>query len=214
MIDFIAYTSPMRISKADPYNLIVKDNPLYPGVIFVPLIFFMLYKLVERLGRSTDLDQEFFGMLAAVIIPFVGVGVMNVFTRFHFNIGERRLYWRRVGLFGFKCGTVNFSDIKKAVLESTSGGFRYHATIRLALVTTDGTIPMTRYDSGTSFKADCESAAKLIHAALGKDHGKFIEDSILELVSAGKKLQAVRLAKEHYGFGLTEAKKFIDELKP
>jgi hypothetical protein len=97
------------------------------------------------------------------------------------------------------------------VIETSSQKFT--TTYRLALTTNDGSIPMTRYFSGgEQYKKELESIAELIDGALGRDHQRFIEDSILELVAAGRRIDAVLLAREHYKFGLTEAKKFIDEL--
>ncbi len=74
---------------------------------------------------------------------------------------------------------------------------------------------MTRYfKAGEWYEKELESIAELIDGALGRDHKRFIEDSILELVAAGRKIDAVRLAREHYKLGLAEATKFIDELGP
>lgn len=206
----------MKISKVDPYNLIVEDNPLYPGIVGFPLSMIALYKLIQLISEGNVFNKEFFGTLVGFIITLFVTGFMTQFRKFHFNVGEKHLYWRCIGLFGFKSGTVPFSNIKKVVFEASPSWRtgKTHATIRLALSTNEGTIPLTHYNSGSIFKKECESIAKLVDDALGEDHSRFIEDSILELVSAGKKIQAVILAKEHYGFTLTEAKKFIDELKP
>ena len=203
----------MKVSRVDSSNLIIKDTPLYPGVVFFPVGLFGLYKLAERLSRSMDPDREFFGILAAVAMSWIAVGFMNEFTTFHFNIGERTLYWKRWGLFGRKSGDVPFSGIRKVVIETSYQ--RFTTTYRLALATSSGGIPMTRYFSGgEQYKKELESIAELIDGALGKDHKRFIEDSILELVAAGKRIDAVRLAREHYKLGLAEAVKFIDELGP
>lgn len=201
----------MKISRVDSSNLIIKDTPLYPGIVWLPVCAFVLYKLVERLTLSLELDRDLFGMLAAIIIPLIAVGLMNEFTTFHFNIGERTLYWKRAGLFGRKKGSLPFSDIRKVIIETSSQ--RLTTTYRLAIAAGDGSIPMTRYfNGGERYKKELESIAELIDGALGRDHKRFIEDSILELVAAGKKIDAVRLAREHYKLGLTEAVKFIDEL--
>lgn len=207
----------MKVSRVDSNNLIIKDAPLYPGIVFLPWSAFAFYKLVEHLSRSMDPDRELFGTLASAVIPLIAVGLMNEFVSFHFNIGERTLSWKRTGLFGRKGGTVLFSDIRKVVIETSSEHSRVSTTTyRLAIKTNDDSIPMTRYYSGGErYKKELESIAELIDGALGRegrDHKRFIEDSILELVAAGRRIDAVRLAREHYKFGLTEAKRFIDEL--
>jgi hypothetical protein len=84
----------MKVSRVDSSNLIIKDTPIYPGVVFLPVGVFGLYKLVERLSRSMDLDKEFFGMLTAIAMSWIAVGFMNELTGFHFNIGERTLHWK------------------------------------------------------------------------------------------------------------------------
>jgi len=204
----------MKIGRVDSSNLIIKDAPLYPGIVWLPVSVFAFYKLAERLSSSMDPDKELFGILAAAVIPLIGVGLMNEFVRFHFNIGERTLSWKRTGLFGRKGGTVLFADIRKVVIETSSEHSRVSTTTyRLAVTTNDGNIPMTRYfKAGERYKKELESIAELIDGALGRDHKRFIEDSILELVATGRRIDAVRLVREHYRFGLTEAKRFIDEL--
>ncbi len=42
--------------------------------------------------------------------------------------------------------------------------------------------------------------------------GKELEEMILERVSRGDRLDAMKLAKKRYGYFTTEAKQFIDEL--
>lgn len=201
----------MKISNTDSNNLTITDAPLYPGIVFLPTSVFAFYKLIERLCKSMEPDRELFGILAVVVIPLLVVGFMNEFTTFHFNIGERTLSWKCAGIFGRKGGTVLFSNIRKVVIETSYQ--RFTTTYRLAITTNDGTIPMTRYyKAGERYKKELESIAELIGGAVGRDHKRFIEDSILELVAAGRRIDAVRLAREHYQFGLTEAKRFIDEL--
>lgn len=207
----------MKVSRVDSSNLIIKDTPLYPGIVFLPWSVFSFYMLVGRLSKSMHPDEELFAILASAVIPLIAVGLMNEFTRLHFNIGERTLSWKRAGLFGRKGGTVLFSDIRNVVIETSSEHSRVSTTTyRLAIKTSDGSIPMTRYYSGGErYKKELESIAELIDSALGKegrDRRRFIEDCILELVAAGRRIDAVRLTREHYKFGLTEAKRFIDEL--
>lgn len=204
----------MKVGRADSSNLIIKDAPLYPGIVFLPVSVFAFYKLAERLCRSTDPDKELFGILAVAVFPLIGVGLMNEFVRFHFNIRKRTLYWKRTGLFGRKGGSVLFSDIRKVVIETSSDHSRLSpTTYRLAITTNDSSIPMTRYfKAGEQYKKNLESIAELIDVALGRDHKRFIEDSILKLVAAGRRINAIRLAREHYKIGLAEATRFIDEL--
>ena len=123
-IDFIAYTLPMKISKVDPYNLIVEDNPLYPGIVGVPLSMIALYKLIQLISEGNVFNKEFFGTLVCFIITLFVTGFMTQFRKFHFNVGEKHLYWRRIGLFGFKSGAVPFSNIKKSCLRRPPHGER------------------------------------------------------------------------------------------
>jgi hypothetical protein len=201
----------MKISKTDSNNLIIIDTPLYPAIVCLPVSIFVFYKLVERLCKSMEPDRELFGILAGIGIMLLAVGFMNEFATFRFNIGERTLSWKRAGIFGRKGGTVLFSNIRKVVIETSH--VKFTTTFRLAITTNDGTIPMTRYyKAGERYKKELESIAELIGSAVGRDHKRFIEDSILELVAAGRRIDAVCLVREHYKLGLTEAKKFIDEL--
>ncbi len=201
----------MKICKTNSNNLIITDTPLYPGIVWLPASVFAFYKLAERLCKSMDPDRELFGILAGAVIPLLVVGFMNEFVRFHFAIGERTLSWKRTGIFGRKGGTVLFGNIRKVMIETSHQ--RFTTTYRLAITTNDGSIPMTRYyKAGERYKKELESIAELIGGALGKDHKRFIEDSILELVAAGRRIDAVRLVREHYKLGLTEARRFIDEL--
>ena len=39
-----------------------------------------------------------------------------------------------------------------------------------------------------------------------------LEDYLLELVESGDRMSAVKLVRVRYGYGLTEARRFVDEL--
>ena len=39
-----------------------------------------------------------------------------------------------------------------------------------------------------------------------------LEDYLLELVESGDRMSAIKLVRVRYGYGLTEARRFVDEL--
>jgi hypothetical protein len=73
-------------------------------------------------------------------------------------------------------------------------------------------IPLTETHSGNGLRA--EKVRSVINQALEVKLGpnQQMENDILELALAGRKIDAIALAQARYGYNLTQAKKFVEGL--
>ena len=169
----------------------------------------MLWKLITHLYSNPNFDGETIGMSIGVLMLFFATALFNERSVFRFCLREQELDWRRVGLLGRKGGKVPFSDISNVVTQTSR--CENSVTYRLAIIASDGAIPMTRsYCAGD--KEKCERIASVISEALEEDHGDHNENSIIAMVLSRDKIGAIKLAQEHYQMDLNEAKQLVEGL--
>ena len=199
----------MKFKHADRHTFLIEDFPLFPGIFTFPACLFMLWKLIQHLYPNPHFDGDTIGMSIGVVMLFFATALFNERSVFQFRLREQQLEWRRVGLLGSKGGMVPFSDINDVVIQTSRSD--HSVTYRLAVLADEGAIPMTRYYSAGD-KEKCEQIAGVIRAALNRNQGDLIENSIIAMLLDGDKIGATKLAQEHYKTDLTEAKQFVEEL--
>lgn len=200
----------MKITRNDSMRLVVEDRSLFPGIFCLPGALFILYSLARE-WRSESLSRAdlFWGLVAAVMF-LTATAVFNEWRRFDFSGVEQTVHWWRLGLFGRKAGSLPFHSITNVVVQhlQDSAGL---GSCRLSLITEGGETPLTRhYTAGTL--EECEEIGKAIRGFLKRDAARIIEDSIVYLAAKGRRTYAVKLARERFGLGLTEAVDFVDRL--
>lgn len=198
----------MKIKRADQTELVIEDFSLVPWLVFFPASLFVLWKIVERQLNQPTFDMDLVWELVAFLGFFLATALFGERSLFSFRVEERRLIWSRAGLLGRKAGTVPFGQIRKALVQTGHSG--RPLTWRVALLIDGGELPLSRSYQGGAKEA-CEEIARAIREMLEQE-GDLIEESILAMIIAGNKLEAIKLAREHYGMGLTEAKRFVEEL--
>jgi hypothetical protein len=141
---------------------------------------------------------------------FFGGAVFTKRSEFNFDFVQKNLTWRRRGLFTNTGGIVPLEQITRAAVESHQDDSV--TTYRVVLKTAHGSVPLT--DSYSSNRETADRIRTAINDALKltSTPSEQIETDILDLALAGRKIDAIALARQRYGYDLTQAKQFVEGL--
>jgi hypothetical protein len=197
----------MKITQQDQRALIIEDFPYLIGAIAFPAPLFLLYEAIAtgvRGGPTRDVIGGVFGAL----MFFFGGAIFTKRSFFEFDLVNRQLRWKRGGLFSRHHGLVPFDLIRRATVQSLGAGDT--PTYRVAMLTKEGEIPLTdAYSSGIEAPDRIRTAINNILNAAPPNE---MENDIQEMALAGREIDAIRLARERYGYDLTQAKEFVEGL--
>jgi hypothetical protein len=197
----------MKITQQDQSALVIQDFPYLIGVIAFPAALFLLYKSIATAVHSGLTRNAIGAGFGAGFFFLVGV----LFTRrsvFEFDLIHRQLRWRRGGLFSHQQGLVPFEQIRSATVQSLNSSGTH--TYRVAVLTNEGEIPVTEaYSTGIESP---ERVRNAINGVLNTAPANQLENDIQELALAGRKIDAISLARTRYGYDLTQAKEFVEGL--
>jgi len=196
----------MKITR-DKHFLTLTDFPYLFGVIAFPAAAFLAYHAVVAFHRAEP-TRDVVGATFGALFFFAAGALFTQRCHFEFDRAAQQLHWSRRDLFTRAAGTLPFDQIRHAVVQSLhSRGTSM--TTRVALVLADNShLPLTRaYSTGGA----AERARVAINELLAVP-ATTPDDDILQLVLAGNKVDAIRLARTHYGYDLAQAKAFIDSL--
>jgi hypothetical protein len=199
----------MRITHSDPQRLTIVDFPYVIGLIAWPCAAFMAgIAIVAALNKRHP--REIVGPIAAALMFFFGGAVFTKRSEFNFDFVQKNLTWRRRGLFTNTGGIVPLEQITRAAVESHQDDSV--TTYRVVLKTAHGSVPLT--DSYASNRDTADRIRTAINDALKLtlDTNEQIETDILDLALAGRKIDAIALARQRYGYDLTQAKQFVEGL--
>ncbi len=184
----------------------------------VPLLFAVAGVIcIARLGyllsgaapaESGQGGNQLVGMVISSIMFPAAVVMFYEINCFRFDVAERLLVWSKRRAFRRKRGMVPFADIESVVVEGCPSGFT-SSSYRVVLVTKQEKIPVSESYSGT--REMNERFANQLRACLGKS-GDVPEESLREMVRLGRKIDAIRYARERYGLSLADARKLVDSI--
>jgi hypothetical protein len=197
----------MKISR-DNRALTLTDFPYLIGVIAFPAAVFMACQAAIAFHRGHP-TRDVVGATFGALFFFLAGVLFTQRNHFEFDRAARQLHWSRRGLFTRAAGALPFDQIRHAVVQSLRSS--NSRTTRVVLVLVDNTqLPFTAaYSTGSA----AERARTAINEVLAVP-ATTPDDDILQLVLAGNKIEAIRLARAHYGYDLTQARAFIDSLTP
>jgi hypothetical protein len=201
----------MRITRSDPRNLVIADFPYLIGVIAFPAAVFMVGSAIVMLARGQH-TGDIVGAAIGALLFFFGGAVFTKRSTFDFDLAARTLTWRRRGIFTNIGGVVALDQIRCATVQSCNSGDG-DLTYRVALLTQSaGEIALTDSYDGNRELADRVRTAINDALEINLDVNEQIETDILELARAGRKIDAIALTRKRYGYDLTQAKQFVDDL--
>lgn len=205
----------MRITRSDNRKLVIVDFPYLIGVIAFPVAAFLLghggvavYRASFRAGASA---VDIVAPLAGALFCFVIGAIFTKRSEFDFDFVDRKLRWKRRGLFTNTRGVIPLDQIRSATLQShwSSNDGR---TYRIAVLTAAGDVPLTEsYSAGEEKPKRIRDAINTaLQVSVGE--GEQMENEILDLALAGRKIDAIALARQRYGYDLAQAKQFVEGL--
>jgi hypothetical protein len=197
----------MKITRQDSSALVVVDFPWILGLVAFPSALALLYATVSAAVRRAGIGQVLICGASGLFVTLIAALLVKRCV-FDFDLVRREVTWRRRGIFGLRTGTVPFDRIRGAVVQSMNSG--NGTTYRIALITRDGDVPLTQaYSTGAQRP---QRVCETINRVLNFDPQIAMEDEILALAQSGKKIDAIRLARERYGYDLAKAKDFVEGL--
>jgi hypothetical protein len=196
----------MRIIKATtPSRLVLRDRTLWiSGVCFAAALV-IVYRILA------DHDPAALAISALLLVGFglVFFGATDVV----FDKTEQVCRLRRIGALGVVRAAYRFPEIRDVRVEiEPSLGHSNTTMCRLALVTAAGTTPLTR-----SYEPSLErynAMRDAIVLALAADLPLSAEiDPVRDLVTQGRRIDAVALLRQRDKLGLTEAHERVARLE-
>lgn len=191
--------------------MVIVEFPYLIGMLAFPCAAVLLYRSVRAFISTGGQGTSGWPALAGALLWLCGGVVFTKRVEFHFDLVARELRWRRRGLFTNERGVVPLEQIRSASVESHSGG-EGEQTYRVVLKTTGGPLPLT--DSFSSGAGPCNDMRDAINGTLKRpvDAARQAEEQIVELALGGRKLEAVELVRQRYGYDLARAREFVDGL--
>ena len=150
-------------------------------------------------------------VLASSILLITAIKI-SVKSEWHFDFIKKEMNWKRRGPFHYRFGNIQFSDIKKIIIQADSGIAPDSQRYRLALQNTQGILPFTPYYHRGEPDLDALIlTADQINTKLGTDVFRK-DDVIIDLLSRGRKSEAIMQASLLYGKPRKESEVYVNGL--
>ena len=206
----------MKITRSDQEKLVIVDFPYGYGVPMLIVALAILGHFLWQFAHEGTKHVEWIGHIFGFALPFLGAILLLKRSVFEFDLARRQLVWSRVGIFGWKGGTVPFSQIKSAYVDSSSDSDG--TTYRVSLMLLEGVLPLTTTLSG-GIGAKCNTIRDMINEALGVatqlpeggEDGRNDGD-IRALVASGRKIAAIEQVRMRRKCSLLEAKTIVEAM--
>ena len=206
----------MKITESNRDRLIIKDFPWALGLALALLGGGFVVTAIRSAvhGPILAVDVLMFGIVGGLFL--LAGAIFAKRSVFIFDLTQQQLTWSRLGLFGWRGGTIAFGRVTGCVVE-VMGMSNQAPTSRLTLASPDGNIPLTETYSTGSPTARLEMR-RAIHTALGlpppePESSVDVDGMIKALLVNGQVIAAIKLVREHRGIGLAEAKAVVDSMK-
>jgi hypothetical protein len=135
-------------------------------------------------------------------------------TRFEFDPARGLVHWVRKGIFSSKTGLLPFNQVTSVVLQTSLGSDATCPSSRLALITTQGELPLSRtYAGGTGEEYELIAGKIRLVLKMSPITSDIVLDSVRAAAAQGRTIDAIRLLRLYKNMTLAEAQSFIDRLK-
>jgi len=194
------------IKTAAASQLVLRDRTLWiSGVCFAAALFLGYRVLVQHDPAALAISAAF---LVAFGLAFFGA------TDVVFDKAAQVCRVRRIGPLGVVRAAYRFADIRDVRVEIEPSLGRSATTMcRLALVTADGTTPLTRSYEPSLPRYNAMRDAVVLTLASGLPLSAEV-DPVQALVNEGRTIDAIALLRRQEKLGLTEAYERVARLTP
>ena len=205
---YSCHSALMHITRRTNQELVVLDSSIWISVFLLFVSAFVSYRLFAQADQKGLLIVALFLLFAALFWRREVVV---------FDAARQRATWTRRRLFKVATGTIPFSGIISGIiaigLETTSAG--HSLSYRLAILTTEGSIPMSDSYEGNLQKYEEVKQEILEFVGIAPDKatsagpapstGIDDEVSVRSLLKQGRKIDAIQLVRTTQNLSLTEA---------
>lgn len=134
-------------------------------------------------------------------------------NRFAFDPHRKEVRWSRRCLWSRDEGRAPFFRVRSLIIHSAIGSTKTAPSVRLALVTDEKEIPLSRAYAG-GMRRECEVLAATIRRLmqLGAEPADLLLDSVRVALAQGRRLDAIKLVRLTKGVSLEEATRFVEHL--
>jgi hypothetical protein len=203
MVRTLRYYLGMRVTRQTATELVVEDSSLWIAAVLFAGSLPLFYSAVVVGNKGSYIVGGFF-LLCALL------GARK--SRFIFDARERVVRWENFVVVRSSAGSLAFDDIRGIEIEAFSGG-ENGLTYRLTLLTSGKPVPLSSaYRPGERKYTDLRNTiATFLKLETGSQAGTFdVDASVLELVRAGRKIDAIALLRSMQKMSLLDAKRIVD----
>ena len=198
----------MKITKDSQDLVVIEHKPgLFEYVLSIASIF-LIYTFFEILLLTPEDKKNLLGAALGCIFIISALALFYEQNEFKFNPISRQLSWKRNRFYKKTEGMLFFHNIKKVVIQTYS---KKNSTLsRVVLKTDSEDLPLTISYIGNH---GCRKVTDKLHSLLEFESRDLVMDSVFEMVSKGKEIEAIKLLRNKKRISLTEAKNIVDDLR-
>lgn len=194
----------VKVSEDSGARLVLKDQSVWiAAVCGLAALFPVSQILLGRAPTSMYILAGFFVLFALVFLRR---------SRIEFDKSARRVSIDKLQVFKRRSARLAFDDISDVLIETEPLSAAERAPpCRLSLVTTQGALPLT-----DSYQSDYAHHSVMRHAilqALGRPVSDAMDESLRQLVRAGRSVDAVAMLRLQKKMDLTAARLKVAELE-
>ncbi len=143
----------------------------------------------------------------------VGAFFSYEWNRFVFAPHLKEVRWSRRCLWSRDEGRAPFSRVRSIIIHTTIGSAKTAPLVRLALVTDEREVPLSRAYAG-GMRRECEELAIRVRRVMqmNEEPTDLLLDSVRIALAQGRKLDAIKLVRMTKDVTLEEAQQFVEQL--
>jgi len=196
----------MKIVRQTDAELIVQDSCIWVGVVCALCAGLPLWFVLVHHDRRA--------LTPVVVLLLFAIPWMRR-TNFTFDAPTQTIRWMRMRCFVSRTGSIPFSGVQAVDIQSTMSAQANGTIYRLALVTSQGTLPMS--DVYSSGERRCTSVRNAIQSFLKLDAhfpapSAGLDISIRALLQQGRKIDAIQLLRSTEKLSLTAATERVNAI--
>jgi hypothetical protein len=195
----------MRVTRQTATELVVEDSWLWTAWVLAIVSLPFLYAGTFVENRTGNYIMGVFLLLSALVTVRK--------SRFVFDARERVVRWRQLFMFRASAGSLSFDDVRGIRIESFEGEGQ---TYRLTILTVAKPVPLSSgYTRGEAKYTNLrKTIATFLNLEPGSQEGAIdVAPSVLELIRAGRKIEAIKLLRSMNEMSLLDAKRIVDEVE-
>lgn len=200
---------------SDERGLRIVDFPILIGILALTLAVFSGAQLVAHILPGAPWRQSA-GIGLGLLVAVIAGGLLTQRSDFEFITAEKKVAWSRGSIFGLRRGVIPFGQIEFAVVQCQRSGGDPKApqtSYRVALMTTDGVVPLTiSYSAGQPSDDRCREIRAKINKMLDIRLASEDDNDIRQLALHGQRFFAEQMAAARYGLNSTKAHERVEQL--